>query len=71
MLVSGAGGALTQGSNIAISQVGEPVKSNASLTLYARLLTYVKPYWKAFAIALIGNAIYAGSSTLMARIMGF
>lgn len=47
------------------------MKSNASLTLYARLLTYVKPFWKAFAIALIGNAIYAGSSTLMARIMEF
>lgn len=47
------------------------MKANASLTLYARLLTYVRPFWKAFVVALIGNAIYAGSSTLMARIMQF
>ncbi|MFC0269382.1 lipid A export permease/ATP-binding protein MsbA [Kushneria aurantia] len=44
---------------------------NASLTLYRRLLGYVRPFWKAFVIALIGNAIYAGSSTLLARVMQF
>ncbi|WP_233350296.1 lipid A export permease/ATP-binding protein MsbA [Kushneria phosphatilytica] len=47
------------------------MKDNTSWVLYKRLLKYVRPFWKAFVVALIGNAIYAGSSTLMARIMEY
>ncbi|RKR06366.1 lipid A export permease/ATP-binding protein MsbA [Kushneria sinocarnis] len=47
------------------------MKDNTSWALYKRLLKYVRPFWKAFVVALIGNAIYAGSSTLMARIMEY
>ena len=37
-----------------------------SLALYRRLLTYVRPYWWAFALALIGMLIVAAGDTLMA-----
>ena len=37
-----------------------------SLVLYRRLLTYVRPYWWAFALALIGMVIVAAGDTLMA-----
>ncbi|MGC3871975.1 lipid A export permease/ATP-binding protein MsbA [Halomonas sp. GXIMD04776] len=40
-----------------------------SLTLYRRLLGYVKPYWKYFALAVVGYAIYAASSTALAEMM--
>ncbi len=38
-------------------------------TLYKRLLGYVKPYWRAFALAIFGYAIYAASSTALAEMM--
>ena len=38
----------------------------SSLVLYRRLLTYVRPYWWAFALALIGMVIVAAGDTLMA-----
>ncbi|MDZ7853352.1 MAG: lipid A export permease/ATP-binding protein MsbA [Halomonas sp.] len=37
--------------------------------LYKRLLGYVKPYWRAFALAIFGYAIYAASSTALAEMM--
>ncbi|SHF52295.1 ATP-binding cassette, subfamily B, MsbA [Modicisalibacter ilicicola DSM 19980] len=40
-----------------------------SWTLYRRLLGYVKPYWKHFALAVLGYAIYAASSTALAEMM--
>lgn len=40
-----------------------------SLTLYRRLLGYVKPHWKWFAAAVLGYAIYAASSTALAELM--
>ena len=39
---------------------------SSSLVLYRRLLTYVRPYWWAFALALIGMVIVAAGDTLMA-----
>ncbi|GHA91621.1 lipid A export permease/ATP-binding protein MsbA [Modicisalibacter luteus] len=40
-----------------------------SWTLYRRLLGYVRPYWKWFAAAILGYAIYAASSTALAEMM--
>ncbi|MGM0983923.1 MAG: lipid A export permease/ATP-binding protein MsbA [Pseudomonadota bacterium] len=37
--------------------------------LYKRLLGYVKPYWRAFALAILGYALYAASSTALAEMM--
>ena len=36
---------------------------------YRRLLAYVKPFWVAFALAVVGNVIYAAASTGMAAAM--
>ena len=38
---------------------------------YKRLLAYVKPFWVAFALAVVGNVIYAGASTGMAAAMEY
>ena len=38
-------------------------------TLYKRLLAYVKPHWRAFALAIVGYVIYAASSTALAEMM--
>lgn len=40
-----------------------------SWILYRRLLGYVRPYWKWFALAILGYAIYAASSTALAEMM--
>lgn len=37
--------------------------------LYKRLLGYVKPHWRAFALAVVGFVIYAASSTALAEMM--
>lgn len=37
--------------------------------LYKRLLSYVKPHWQSFALAVVGYAIYAASSTALAEMM--
>lgn len=37
--------------------------------LYKRLLSYVKPHWRAFSLALVGFVIYAASSTALAEMM--
>ncbi len=39
--------------------------------VYKRLLTYVKPFWFIFALSIIGNAVYAGASVLMAKSMEY
>ncbi|WP_328189340.1 lipid A export permease/ATP-binding protein MsbA [Marinobacter sp. OP 3.4] len=38
---------------------------------YGRLLKYVKPFWFAFSLAVVGNVIYAAASTGMAAAMEF
>ncbi|BES71125.1 lipid A export permease/ATP-binding protein MsbA [Marinobacter nanhaiticus D15-8W] len=38
---------------------------------YKRLLAYVKPFWLAFSLAVVGNIIYAGASTGMAAAMEY
>lgn len=38
---------------------------------YGRLLKYVKPFWLAFSLAVVGNVIYAAASTGMAAAMEF
>ncbi|MBS3803397.1 MAG: lipid A export permease/ATP-binding protein MsbA [Oleiphilaceae bacterium] len=38
---------------------------------YRRLLAYVKPFWVAFALAIVGNIIYAAASTGMAAAMEY
>ncbi|KPQ25719.1 MAG: lipid A export permease/ATP-binding protein MsbA [Halomonas sp. HL-48] len=37
--------------------------------LYKRLLSYVKPHWRAFSLALVGFVVYAASSTALAEMM--
>lgn len=37
--------------------------------LYKRLLGYVKPHWRAFAMAVAGFVVYAASSTALAEMM--
>ncbi|QCF26314.1 lipid A export permease/ATP-binding protein MsbA [Hydrocarboniclastica marina] len=39
--------------------------------VYRRLLGYLKPFWGAFALAVVGNALYAVASTGMAAAMEF
>jgi subfamily B ATP-binding cassette protein MsbA len=38
---------------------------------YKRLLSYVKPFWVAFSLAVVGNIIYAAASTGMAAAMEY
>jgi len=45
------------------------VSEHSGWTLYKRLLGYVKPYWRAFALAILGYVIYAASSTALAEMM--
>lgn len=39
--------------------------------IYRRLLGYLKPFWVAFSLAIVGNALYAAASTGMAAAMEF
>ncbi|WP_447553151.1 lipid A export permease/ATP-binding protein MsbA [Vreelandella sp. EE22] len=43
--------------------------TDSSWVLYKRLLSYVKPHWRMFALAIIGFVIYAASSTALAEMM--
>lgn len=43
--------------------------AETSLQIYLRLLTYVKPYWRAFAISLIGFLIFAATQPALASLM--
>lgn len=43
--------------------------SESGLTIYRRLLGYVRPHWRAFLLAFTGFAIYAASSTALAELM--
>lgn len=43
----------------------------ASLTVYLRLLAYLKPYWGLFAISVIGFVLYSASQPAMAQFMEY
>lgn len=43
--------------------------TESGLSVYKRLLTYVKPHWRAFSLAIVGFIIYAASSTALAELM--
>ena len=45
--------------------------ARSSVRIYLRLLTYVKPYWKAFAISIIGFAIFASAQPAMAWMLKY
>jgi len=51
----------------------EPLKvpPTGSWATYKRLLAYVKPFWFAFSLAVLGNIIYAAASTGMAAAMEY
>lgn len=51
--------------------VPPPVPPSSSWETYKRLLAYVKPFWLAFSLAVVGNVIYAGASTGMAAAMEY
>ncbi len=48
-----------------------PAAPAAGWATYKRLLTYVKPFWLPFVLAIIGNIIYAAASTGMAAAMEY
>ena len=43
----------------------------SSVRIYARLLGYVKPYWPAFAISIVGFVIFASSQPAMAWVLKY
>lgn len=50
----------------------EMVKVNESgMKIYLRLLSYVRPFWVAFLIGIIGFLLYAGSQTAFAMLMEY
>ena len=51
----------------------EPLEAppTGSWVTYKRLLAYVKPFWLAFSLAVLGNVIYAAASTGMAAAMEY
>jgi len=59
-----------------VSQAGpkpdiKQVQPGESWETYKRLLAYVKPFWLAFSLAVLGNVIYAAASTGMAAAMEY
>ncbi|MGO1462433.1 MAG: lipid A export permease/ATP-binding protein MsbA [Marinobacter sp.] len=59
-----------------MSHAAPPIKSKQvqpgeSWATYKRLLAYVKPFWLAFSLAVLGNIIYAAASTGMAAAMEY
>lgn len=52
--------------------MNEPMKApGEGMKIYLRLLTYVRPYWIAFIIGIIGFIIYAGTQTAFAALMEY
>lgn len=56
---------------MADSKQAGPVETGSNWQTYRRLFAYVKPFWVAFALAVLGNVIYAGASTGMAASMEY
>lgn len=50
---------------------GPAAQPSGSWETYKRLLVYVKPFWLAFSLAVVGNVIYAAASTGMAAAMEY
>lgn len=48
-----------------------PQPSASNWQTYKRLLAYVRPFWLAFSLAVVGNIIYAAASTGMAAAMEY
>ncbi|MDI9245674.1 lipid A export permease/ATP-binding protein MsbA [Marinobacter sp. CHS3-4] len=48
-----------------------PKNPDSNWETYKRLLAYVKPFWVAFLLSVLGNVIYAGASTGMAAAMEY
>ncbi|MFL1453501.1 lipid A export permease/ATP-binding protein MsbA [Marinobacter sp. GN3S48] len=57
-------------SETANADASEPQEASNWET-YKRLLAYVKPFWLAFSLAVLGNVIYAAASTGMAAAMEY
>jgi len=53
----------------AVSKTSE--KSASSLSIYLRLLDYVKPHWKIFAVSLVGFLIFASTQPMFAALMKY
>ncbi|WP_138441636.1 lipid A export permease/ATP-binding protein MsbA [Marinobacter alexandrii] len=50
---------------------GSAAQPSGSWETYKRLLVYVRPFWLAFSLAVVGNVIYAAASTGMAAAMEY
>lgn len=53
------------------NETGMSGNDQSNWQTYKRLLAYVKPFWLAFSLAVIGNIIYAAASTGMAAAMEY
>lgn len=49
----------------------QALNSGTGINIYLRLLTYVRPYWVAFLIGIIGFIIYAATQTGFAALMEY
>lgn len=47
----------------------KPAPTPTGIKAYFRLLSYVRPYWPAFVLSVMGYALYAASSTAFAQVM--
>jgi subfamily B ATP-binding cassette protein MsbA len=47
-----------------------PPQQATSWALYRRLLRYVRPYWRVFAVAVVGMILCAGADYTMAKLVG-
>jgi len=55
-----------------VTEASKPSAEQASsLTIYLRLLEYVKPYWKIFTLSIIGFLIFASTQPMFAALMKY
>ncbi len=55
-----------------MTEASKPSAEQASsLSIYLRLLDYVKPYWKIFSLSLIGFLIFASTQPMFAALMKY
>jgi len=55
-----------------VTEASKPSAEQASsLSIYLRLLDYVKPYWKIFSLSLIGFLIFASTQPMFAALMKY
>ena len=52
-----------------IKPAPKPAPTPTGIKAYFRLLSYVRPYWPAFVLSVMGYALYAASSTAFAQVM--